>query len=129
MKSLDCYQRSCVRNLRKNTLLLNLYQESNNYWSRIQFILARTFLSLLGKLSAAADLIVLDRLHLQVLQMCLLSVWRPHILTFDHQVPINSMICFHLKWWMNTNRFIQGIFICSSDPKAFLFTDASHYES
>ena len=28
--SLDCYHRSCVRNTRKNTLLLNHYQESNN---------------------------------------------------------------------------------------------------
>ena len=35
---------------------------------------AQTFLSLLGKLSAAADLILLGRLHLQPLQMCLLLV-------------------------------------------------------
>ena len=45
-------------------------------------VLARTFLSLLGKLSAAADLIVLGRLHLRRLQMCLLLVWKPHILPF-----------------------------------------------
>ena len=70
---------------------------------------ARTFLSLLGKLSAAADLIILGRLHLRPLQMCLLSVWKPHILPLDHQVTINSMIKFHLKWWMNTNRFVQGV--------------------
>ena len=37
-------------------------------------VLAQTFLSLLGKLSAAADLILLGRLHLRPLQMCLLSV-------------------------------------------------------
>ena len=47
---------------------------------------ARTFLSLLGKLSAAADLILLGRLHLRPLQMCLLLVWKPHILPLDHQV-------------------------------------------
>ena len=47
---------------------------------------AQTFLSLLGKLSAAADFILLGRLHLRTLQMCLLSVWRPHILPLDHQV-------------------------------------------
>ena len=82
----------------------------------------RTFLSLLGKLSAAADLDVLGRLHL-----CLLSVWRPHILPLDHQAPISSMIWFHLKWWMDTSRFTQGIFIHPPDPNAFLFTDASHY--
>ena len=38
---------------------------------------ARTFLSLLGKLSAAADFVLLGRLHLRPLQMCLLSVWKP----------------------------------------------------
>ena len=43
-------------------------------------VLARTFLSLLGKFSAAADFVLLGRLHLRPLQMCLLSVWRPHIL-------------------------------------------------
>ena len=63
-------------------------------WTQVS---ARTFLSPLGKLNAAADLVVLGTLHLQLLQMCLLSVWKPHILPLDHQVPINSMIEFHLK--------------------------------
>ena len=61
------------------------------------------------------------------LQMCLLSVWRSHILFLDHRVPINSMIQFHLKWWMDTNRFPQGMSIHPPDPNAFLFMDASHY--
>ena len=88
---------------------------------------AQTFLSLLGKLNAAADFVLLSRLHLQLLQMCLLSVWRPHILPLNHQVPINSIIPFHLKWWMDSNCFTQGMSIHSPDPNAFLFTDASHY--
>ena len=89
----------------------------------------RTFLSLLGKLNAAADLVLLGRLHLRPLQMCLLSVWRPHILLLDHQVPISTriMIQFHLKWLMDTDCFIQGTSIHPPDPNAFLFTDASHY--
>ena len=59
--------------------------------------------------------------------MCLLSVWKPHILPLDYQVMINSMIKFHLKWWMNTNRFVQGMPIHPPDPKIFLYTDASHF--
>ena len=43
--------------------------------------------------------------------MCLLSVWRPNILPLDHQVPITSMIWFHLKCWMDSNHFVQGTFI------------------
>ena len=42
-------------------------------------VLAQTFFSLLGKLSAAADFILLGRLHLQPLQVCLLSVETTHI--------------------------------------------------
>ena len=59
--------------------------------------------------------------------MCLLSAWRPHILPLDHQVPIDSMIRLHLRWWMGINGFIQGMPIHPPDPNAFLYMDASHY--
>ena len=87
---------------------------------------ARTFLSLLGKLSAA-DLVLLGRLHLRPLQMCLLSVWKPHILPLDHPISINGMIRSHLQWWINPIRFETGTSIHPSDPEFFLYTDASHY--
>ena len=88
---------------------------------------ARTFLSLLGKLSAAADLVLLGRLHLRPLQMCLLSVWKPHIFPLDHPISINGMIRSHLQWWINPIRFETGTSIHPPDPKFFLNTDASHY--
>ena len=88
---------------------------------------ARTFLSLLGKLSAAADLVLLGRLHLRPLQMCLLSVWKPHIFPLDHPISINGMIRSHLQWWINPIRFETGTSIHPPDPKFFLYTDASHY--
>ena len=50
-----------------------------------------------------------------------------HILPVDHQVMISSMIKFHFKWWMNTNRFVQGMPIHPPDSKTFLYTNASHY--
>ena len=37
------------------------------------------------------------------------------------------MIKFNLKWWMDTNRFVQGIPIHPPDPNVFLYTDASHF--
>ena len=88
---------------------------------------ARTFLSLLGKLSAAADLVLLGRLHLRPLQKCLLSVWKPHILPLDHPISINGMIRSHLQWWINPIRFETGTSIHPPDPEFFLYTDASHY--
>ena len=60
--------------------------------------------------------------------MCLLSVWRPHILPLDHPIPITGMIRSHLQWWMNTtNCFEIGTPIHPPDPNIFLYTDASHY--
>ena len=88
---------------------------------------ARTFLSLLGKLSAAADLVLQGRLHLRPLQMCLLSVCKPHILPLDHPITINGMIRSHLQRWINPNRFEIGTTIHPPDPKFFLYTDASHF--
>ena len=88
---------------------------------------ARTFLSLLGKLSAAADLVLLGRLHLRPLQMCLLSVWKPHIFPLDLPITINGMIQSHLHRWINPNRFETGTTIHPPDPKFFLYTDASHF--
>ena len=82
-----------------------------------------------GKLSAAADLILLGRLHLRPLQMCLFSGWKPNILLLNHQVTVNSMINFHLKWWINTNHFVQGMPVHPPDPKIFLYMDASHNSS
>ena len=37
------------------------------------------------------------------------------------------MIRFHLKWWMDPNPFVQGTFIHSPEPNAFIFTDARRY--
>ena len=67
---------------------------------------ARTFLSLLGKLSAAADLVLLGRLHLRSLQMCLLSVWKPHILPLDH--PISIKLYLYYIYILTLDYFILG---------------------
>ena len=67
------------------------------------------------------------RLHLRPLQMCLLSVWKPHILPLDHPISINGMIRSHLQWWINPIRFETGTPIHPSDPNFFLYTDASHF--
>ena len=87
----------------------------------------RTFLSLLCKLSAAEDFVLLGRLLLRLLQICLLSVWRPHILPINHYVLINNMIRFHFKWWMDTSHFTSEMSIHPPEPSTFLFTDVSHF--
>ena len=78
-------------------------------------------------ISAAADLVLLGSLHLHPLQMCLLSVRKPHILPLDHPISINGMIRSHLQWWINPIRFETGTSIHPPDPEFFLYMDARHY--
>ena len=107
-------------------------------WDRVQDILslvlwfkkqeqvsARLFLSLLGKLSAAAQFVVLGRLHLRPLQMALFAQWKPHVLPLEHCILINMQIKSHLEWWNSRERFAQGVLLKPPLPSHTLFTDAS----
>lgn len=86
---------------------------------------AREFLSLLGKLSAASDLVTLGRLHLRPLQMSLLAIWRPHICSLEDKICLTDSIRSQLQWWLNRNLLLQGVPFNLPDPTQFLFTDAS----
>ena len=107
-------------------------------WDRVQDILslvlwfkkqeqvsARLFLSLLGKLSAAAQFVVLGRLHLRPLQMALFAQWKPHVLPLEHCILINMQIKSHLEWWNSRERLVQGVLLKPPLPSYTLFTDAS----
>jgi len=86
---------------------------------------ARSFLSLLGVLNAAADLVPLGRLHMRPLQMYLLSQWRPIRDPLDTVVPILPTVLPHLRWWLNRERLSVGVPISLPDPSVTLLTDAS----
>ena len=86
---------------------------------------ARVFLSLLGKLSAAAQFVVLGKLHLHPLQMALFAQWKPHVLPLEYPILLNAPIRKHLEWWDNKGRFISGVTLKPSLPTHSLFTDAS----
>ena len=86
---------------------------------------ARVFLSLLGKLSAAAQFVVLSKLHLRPLQMAVFAQCKPHVLPLEYPILLNAPIRKHLEWWDNKGRFISGITLKPSLPTHSLFTDAS----
>ena len=87
---------------------------------------ARDFLSLLGQPGAAADFVMLGRLHLWPIQMSLLSQWRPHKLPLDHRIGVTTEILHHLKWWQLENLFLQGVPLKIDPPSHSIFTDASY---
>ena len=86
---------------------------------------ARDFLSLLGQLNAAADFVMLGRLHLRPLQISLHNQWRPQNLPYSHHIRMTSEIRQHLKWWLQEDLYHQGIPLTIDHPFNTIFTDAS----
>ena len=66
---------------------------------------ARDFLSLLGQLNAAADFVMLGRLHLRPLQISLHKLWQPQNFPLDHQIGLTTKILQHLKWWLQEDLY------------------------
>ena len=88
-------------------------------------ISARDFLSLLGQLNAAADFVMLGRLHLRPLQMSLHNQWQPQKLPLCHQICMTTKILQHLKWWLQEDRYHQGVPLKIDPSSHTIFTDAS----
>ena len=86
---------------------------------------ARSLLSLLGILSAAADFVVLGRLHLRPLQFYLLALWRPHRDPLDAVLPLRALFHTALRWWLNKSRLLRGVPLELPLPSLFLISDAS----
>ncbi|MCG7867312.1 MAG: reverse transcriptase-like protein [Candidatus Thiodiazotropha taylori] len=105
---------------RVNQILLLLFRTF-----QLKFLSARSFLSLLGTLNAAADLVLLGRLHMRPLQFHLLSYWRPHLDSLDLLVPISQFCKDSLRWWMNPSIYLIGIPLVDPEPDFHLFSDAS----
>ena len=60
--------------------------ETVRMFSQKTSVSARDFLSLLGQLNAAADLVMLGQLHLRPLQISLHNQWKPQNLPYSHQI-------------------------------------------
>ena len=93
---------------------------------QVQFITAREFLSMLGSLNAAADLVKLGRLHMRPLQFHLLANWKPHGDSLVQLIPISHSCRVAIKWWMNPSIYLAGIPLVIPAPDFHLFSDASH---
>ena len=99
--------------------------ETVRMFSQKTSVSARDFLSLLGQLNAAADLVMLGRLHLRPLQMFMRNQWKPQKLPYCHQIGMTTEILQHLKWWLQEDRYRQGIPLRIDPPSHTIFTDAS----
>ena len=86
---------------------------------------ARSMLSLLGSLNAAADLINLGRLHMRPLQFLFLDQWRPIRDPLDQEIFLSNLFKSHLRWWLNRSLYTTGVPLRTPAPDLYLFTDSS----
>lgn len=86
---------------------------------------ARAFLSLIGVLNAAADLVELGRLHLRPIQFYLLSLWKPSKDNLSQWIPLRPTLHPFLKWWLDKERLREGVTLSPPSPTLQLVTDAS----
>ena len=82
-------------------------------------------LSLLGSLNAAADLVILGRLHMRPLQYLFLDQWRPFADPLDQEIHMSDDFKSHLEWWLNKSVYVKGVPLYTPTPDLYLFTDAS----
>ena len=85
----------CQGSRRVNKILLLLFRVL-----RVQFITTREFLSMLGSLNAAADLVHLSHLHMRPLQFHLLAVGNltATVWTYLFQYPVRVMYQLNGGW-------------------------------
>ena len=95
---------------RVNKILVLLFQVL-----QVQFITAREFLSMLGSLNAAADLVQLGCLHMRPLQFHLLANWKPHRDSLVQPIPISHSCRVAIKWWMNPSIYVNSP--CYTSPR------------
>ena len=86
---------------------------------------ARSMLSLMGSLNAAADLVTLGRLHMRPLQYLFLDQWRPFTDPLDREIRMSDIFKSHLSWWLNMAVYAKGIPLHTPIPDLYLFTDSS----
>lgn len=95
-------------------------------FSRRSQVTAREFLSLVGVLNAAADLVEQGRLHLRPIQFYLLDRWRPHKDPLGEWIAVRQPLIQHLSWWLDPSRLREGVSLTPPTVSLHLITDASH---
>ena len=87
--------------------------------------ISQRFPFLLGQLNAAADFVMLGRLHQRPLQMSLHNQWQPQKFPLCHQIGMTTNILQHLKWWLQEDLYRHGIPMKIIPPSHTIFTNAS----
>ncbi len=86
---------------------------------------ARVYLSFLGILNNAADMVSLGRFHLLPLQYYLKCFWRAHKDSLNTTIMLDQMFFISLTWLENPQNLTQEATLHSEKPSITILTDTS----
>jgi ribonuclease HI len=86
---------------------------------------ARTWQSLLGKLTAQQRFLPYARIHTRILQWSLLSQWTQGVDSQEQEVGIPEEVHQEMLWWLNQIQNPEGVPLVLPQFQVHLFTDAS----
>ena len=115
-------------------LLNGLVRPTQNRWEALQQKITgllqrrscqvRTFMSLIGLLTATEKQVTLGRLHMRPIQWHLKKHWRvPESL--EKEIPIPRSLHQHLQWWTQESKVLKGQPLHPLQHAIQIFTDAS----
>lgn len=88
-------------------------------------ISARRFLSLLGMMNAATDLLVLGRLFLRPIQFALSDMWSQARGSLEDLLPVSESLKNNLEVWNSRTWLEQGVLLRPPSPTLSICCDAS----
>ena len=86
---------------------------------------ARSWMSLLGLLSATEKMVPQGRLHMRPLQWHLNSNWSQDQ-PLHSRIPVSRQVKGHLDWWRDRQNLMAGSPLHPLQHEVEIFTDASH---
>ena len=86
---------------------------------------ARTWLSLIGKMTSCLFVTKLARLRMRHVQYHLDSYWRRDTQPLSHPVLVTDEVYADLTWWLNPEHLLCGLPLSQEPTTAVLTTDAS----
>ena len=89
-------------------------------------VTAKGFLSLLGLLNHACDMIPLGRLHLRPLQFYLKCFWKAHKDSPFAVIELDAVFFQALSWWEDARNLTKGAPLHLEEASVTIMTDASH---
>ena len=86
---------------------------------------ARSYLTVLGVIASALELIPNGRLFMRPIQLHLLQNWHPSRMSLNHEIACTQELRSHFTWWLEQQNTLRGRSLTQFTNQVTVTTDAS----